>query len=248
MFQGKNVAVTGGSRGIGRAIVREFADEGANVWFTYLSNTVAAEDLAEELCSAYPGQTFTPVRCDASKREDIDHFYSGHIEALSNLDVLVNNAGVTQDGLAATMTPQQWSTVIDTNLTGVFAMIQKIIMKMVLQRSGAIINVSSVAGVYGNAGQVNYSAAKAGLIGMTKSLAKELAGRRIRVNALAPGFIDTDMTRDMDEAARKDVLSRIGMKRMGRAEEIASAASFLASERATYITGQTLVVDGGLVL
>jgi 3-oxoacyl-[acyl-carrier protein] reductase len=121
-------------------------------------------------------------------------------------------------------------------------------MKMVLQRSGAIVNVSSVAGVYGNAGQVNYSAAKAGLIGMTKSLAKELVGRKIRVNALAPGFIDTDMTRDMDEAARKDILGRIGMKRMGRAEEIASAATFLASDRAAYITGQTLIVDGGLVL
>ena len=248
MFQGKNIAVTGGSRGIGRAIVCEFATQGANVWFTYLSNAEAAEALAAEMRAAYPGQTFTPVQCDASRQADIDRFYSEHIEQLDHLDALVNNAGITQDGLAATMTAQQWSSVIDTNLTGVFAMIQKIIMKMVLQRSGAIINVSSVAGVYGNAGQVNYSAAKAGLIGMTKSLAKELVGRKIRVNALAPGFIDTDMTRDMDEAARKDIVGRIGMKRMGRAEEIASAASFLASDRAAYITGQTLVVDGGLVL
>jgi 3-oxoacyl-[acyl-carrier protein] reductase len=248
MFQGKNIAVTGGSRGIGRAIVCDFAAQGANVWFTYLSNAAAAEALAEELRAAYPDQTFTPVQCDAAKQADIDRFYSQHIEKLDRLDALVNNAGITQDGLAATMTAQQWSSVIDTNLTGVFAMIQKIIMKMVLQRSGAIINVSSVAGVYGNAGQVNYSAAKAGLIGMTKSLAKELVSRKIRVNALAPGFIDTDMTRDMDEAARKEILGRIGMRRMGRAEEIASAASFLASDRATYITGQTLVVDGGLVL
>jgi 3-oxoacyl-[acyl-carrier protein] reductase len=248
MFGGKNIAVTGGSRGIGRAIVCEFAAEGANVWFTYLSNAEAAEALAAELRAAYPGQTFTPVQCDASRQADIDRFYAEHIEKLDRLDALVNNAGITQDGLAATMTAQQWSRVIDTNLTGVFAMIQKIIMKMVLQRSGAIVNVSSVAGVYGNAGQVNYSAAKAGLIGMTKSLAKELVGRKIRVNALAPGFIDTDMTRDMDEAARKDILGRIGMKRMGRAEEIASAATFLASDRAAYITGQTLIVDGGLVL
>jgi 3-oxoacyl-[acyl-carrier protein] reductase len=248
MFEGKNIAVTGGSRGIGRAIVCEFAAEGANVWFTYLSNAEAAEALAAELRAAYPGQTFTPVQCDASRQADIDRFYAEHIEKLDRLDALVNNAGITQDGLAATMTAQQWSRVIDTNLTGVFAMIQKIIMKMVLQRSGAIVNVSSVAGVYGNAGQVNYSAAKAGLIGMTKSLAKELVGRKIRVNALAPGFIDTDMTRDMDEAARKDILGRIGMKRMGRAEEIASAATFLASDRAAYITGQTLIVDGGLVL
>ena len=240
--------MTGGSRGIGRAIVCEFAAEGANVWFTYLSNAEAAEALAAELRAAYPGQTFTPVQCDASRQADIDRFYAEHIEKLDRLDALVNNAGITQDGLAATMTAQQWSRVIDTNLTGVFAMIQKIIMKMVLQRSGAIVNVSSVAGVYGNAGQVNYSAAKAGLIGMTKSLAKELVGRKIRVNALAPGFIDTDMTRDMDEAARKDILGRIGMKRMGRAEEIASAATFLASDRAAYITGQTLIVDGGLVL
>ena len=240
--------MTGGSRGIGRAIVCEFAAEGANVWFTYLSNAEAAEALAAELRAAYPGQTFTPVQCDASRQADIDRFYAEHIEKLDRLDALVNNAGITQDGLAATMTAQQWSRVIDTNLTGVFAMIQKIIMKMVLQRSGAIVNVSSVAGVYGNAGQVNYSAAKAGLIGMTKSLAKELVGRKIRVNALAPGFIDTDMTRDMDEAARKDILGRIGMKRMGRAEEIASAATYLASDRAAYITGQTLIVDGGLVL
>ena len=248
MFQGKNIAVTGGSRGIGRAIVCEFAAQGANVWFTYHSNAEAAESLAAELRAAHSGQTFVPVQCDAAQQADIDRFYGEHIEKLDRLDALVNNAGITQDGLAATMTAQQWSRVIDTNLTGVFAMIQKIIMKMVLQRSGAIVNVSSVAGVYGNAGQVNYSAAKAGLIGMTKSLAKELVGRKIRVNALAPGFIDTDMTRDMDEAARKDILGRIGMKRMGRAEEIASAATFLASDRAAYITGQTLIVDGGLVL
>lgn len=248
MFEGKNIAVTGGSRGIGRAIVREFAAQGANVWFTYHSNVAVAEELADELRESHPGQAFTPVKCDASNPEDIERFYCHHLEPLECLDALVNNAGITQDGLAATMTPEQWSSVINTNLTGVFAMIQKIIMKMILQRSGAIINVSSVAGVYGNAGQANYAAAKAGLIGLTKSLSKELVGRKIRVNALAPGFIDTDMTKDMDEKSRKDVLGKIGMKRMGEAKDIANAATFLASDKAAYITGQTLVVDGGLVL
>lgn len=248
MFQGKNVAVTGGSRGIGRAVVREFAAQGANVWFTYLSNVEAAEALAADLCAAYPGQLFTAVKCDASRQEDIDRFYDEHLDGLESLDALINNAGVTQDGLAATMTADQWSTVINTNLTGVFAMIQKVMMKMILQRSGSIINVSSVAGVYGNAGQANYAAAKAGIIGLTKSLSKELVSRRIRVNALAPGFIDTDMTRDMDDKTRKDIIGKIGMKRMGQAEDIANAASFLASDKAAYITGQTLVIDGGLVL
>lgn len=248
MFEGKNVAVTGGSRGIGRAIVREFAAQGANVWFTYHSNSAAADELAEELRTRFQGQTFTPVKCDSANHEDILRFYNDHLEPLESLDALVNNAGITQDGLAATMTFDQWSSVINTNLTGAFVMIQTIIMKMIMQRSGAIINVSSVAGVYGNAGQANYAAAKAGLIGLTKSLSKELVGRKIRVNALAPGFIDTDMTKDMDEKSRKDVLGKIGMKRMGQAEDIANAATFLASSKASYITGQTLVVDGGLVI
>lgn len=248
MFKGKNIAVTGGSRGIGRAIVCDFAAQGANVWFTYRSNAAASEELVADLSEKFPGQSFTAVQCDAANPEDIDRFYRDHLDGLDHLDALVNNAGVTQDSLAAMMTPEQWSQVINTNLTGVFAMIQKIIMKMILQRSGAIVNVSSVAGVYGNAGQANYAAAKAGLIGLTKSLSKELVGRSIRVNALAPGFIDTDMTKDMGEKARKDVLGKIGMKRMGQAEDIANAATFLASDKAAYITGQTLVVDGGLVL
>ncbi|SOH94996.1 3-oxoacyl-[acyl-carrier-protein] reductase [Monaibacterium marinum] len=248
MFKGKNVAVTGGSRGIGRAIVAEFASQGADVWFTYRSNDEVARTLTRELAEKYPGQHFTAVRCDAANADDVRAFFDEHLDGLEQLDVLVNNAGITQDGLMAAMTLDQWSSVIDTNLTGVFTMTQQVLMKLMLQRSGAIVNVSSVAGVYGNAGQVNYAAAKSGLIGMTKSLSKEVVSRNIRVNALAPGFIDTDMTSDMTEKAKKDILGKIGMKRMGMAADIANAVTFLASDRAAYITGQTLVVDGGLVL
>ncbi|MEL6678821.1 MAG: 3-oxoacyl-ACP reductase FabG, partial [Pseudomonadota bacterium] len=200
------------------------------------------------LRARYPDQTFTAVKCDASDPEQVKAFFEEHLDELETLDVLVNNAGITSDGLMATMTQDQWSNVINTNLGGVFNMTQQVLMKLILQRSGAIVNVSSVAGVYGNAGQVNYAAAKSGLIGLTKSLSKELVGRNIRVNALAPGFIDTDMTSDMNDKAKGEILGKIGMKRMGGAEDIANAATFLASDRAAYITGQTLVVDGGLVI
>lgn len=248
MFKDRNVAVTGGSRGIGRAIVEAFAAEGANVWFTYHSQSETAEALAKTLNDKFPNQKMTPVKCDASDEAQVKAFFQDHLDPLETLDVLVNNAGITQDGLMATMTQQQWTNVIDTNLGGVFNMTQQVLMKLILQRSGSIVNVSSVAGVYGNAGQVNYAAAKSGLIGLTKSLSKELVGRNIRVNALAPGFIDTDMTSNMDGKAKDAVIGKIGMKRMGGAEDIANAATFLASDRAAYITGQTLVVDGGLVL
>jgi len=248
MFKDKCVAVTGGSRGIGRAIVEAFAAEGANVWFTYHSKSDVADALVQALSETYADQRFTAVRCDASDPEQVRAFFEEHLDDLESLDVLVNNAGITEDGLMATMSRDQWSKVIDTNLGGVFNMTQQVLMKLIMQRSGAIINVSSVAGVYGNAGQANYAAAKSGLIGLTKSLSKELVGRNIRVNALAPGFIDTDMTSDLGEKAKDKILGKIGMKRMGEAEDIAHAATFLASDRAAYITGQTLVVDGGLVI
>ncbi len=248
MFEGKNIVVTGGSRGIGRAIVQEFAAQGANVWFTYHSKQQAADELLEELKFRHTDQVFTAVQCDVSDPAQVDRFFDEYLDELASLDVLINNAGITSDGLMASMSLDQWSRVINTNLTGVFNMTRKVMMKLILQRSGAIVNISSVAGVYGNSGQVNYSAAKSGLVGLTKSLSKEMAGRNIRVNALAPGFIDTDMTSEMDERGRKDILSKIGMKRMGQAVDVAHAVAFLASDKASYITGQTLVVDGGLVL
>lgn len=248
MFKGKNIVVTGGSRGIGRAIVTEFANKGANIWFTYRSNANEANGLVHQLSQDHPDQNFTAVQCDISVSKDVHNFFEDHLDGLEKLDVLVNNAGITQDGLMAVMTQDQWSSVINTNLTGVFTMTQQVLMKLITQRSGAIVNVSSVAGVYGNAGQVNYAAAKSGLIGLTKSLAKELVSRNIRVNALAPGFIETDMTSEMPEQTKKDIISKIGMKRMGNVAEIANATAFLASEQAAYITGQTLIVDGGLVL
>ncbi len=248
MMQGQYALVTGGSRGIGRAIVEEFARQGANVLFTYRSQEGAAQDLKSTLESQFPDQTFMAIQCDASSEQDIEKLCETHLEGVPSLDILVNNAGITRDGLMVTMGSDQWRDVIDTNLTGVFLLTRKVAYKMLLQRKGSIVTISSVAGVYGNAGQTNYSAAKAGLIGMSKSLSKEMAARNIRVNVVAPGFIETDMTAYLSDKDKKDLLTKVGMKKMGQVEDVAQAVSFLASDKAKYITGQTLVVDGGLVI
>ena len=248
MFQGKNIVVSGGSRGIGKAIVEEFAEQGGNVWFTYNSNAQAADDLKSELESRYPDQQFVAMQCDISDQDQVEKVFSSYLDGLDSVDVLINNAGITEDGLIVMMSPEQWCKVIQTNLTGTFYLTQKLAFKMLRQPSSTIINISSVAGVYGNAGQSNYAASKSGLIGMSKSLSKELASRNIRVNAIAPGFIDTDMTAKLSEKDRKELLEKIGLKRMGEASDVAHAAAFLASDKAQYITGQTLIIDGGLAL
>jgi 3-oxoacyl-[acyl-carrier protein] reductase len=248
VFQGKNIVVSGGSRGIGKAIVKEFAEQGGNVWFTYNNNALAADDLKSELENRYPDQQFVAMQCDISDHDQVETIFSNYLDGLDSVDVLINNAGITEDGPIVMMSAEQWSRVIQTNLTGTFYMTHKLAFKMLMQPSGIIINISSVAGIYGNAGQTNYAASKSGLIGMSKSLSKELASRNIRVNAIAPGFIDTDMTSKLSENDKNILLDKIGLKRLGEVSDVAHAAAFLASDKAQYITGQTLIIDGGLAL
>lgn len=248
MFEKKNVLVSGGSRGIGRAIVVDFVRQGANVVFTYNNGIEAATALEAELSSQYPGRTVRAKQCDARDEKSVAVLVDETVDALGGIHILVNNAGITRDGLMVSMSRSDWDDVIDTNLSGVFNMTRGVIFQMMKQRGGSVINITSVAGVHGNAGQVNYSSAKAGLIGFTKSLSKEVVGMGIRVNAVAPGFIQTDMTAALSEAQMKKVKGMVGMRRMGQADEIAKAVSFLASEDANYITGQVLAVDGGIVI
>jgi len=248
MFANRNVLVTGGSRGIGRAVVEEFAGGGANVAFTYGSNAVAAESLLLALRQRHPDQTFCAYRCDGRDAETSAAVVADVIEKHDGLDVLVNNAGITRDGLFMAMSAQDWLDVIDVNLNSQFVLTQAVVFQMMKQGHGSIINMTSVSGVHGNSGQVNYSAAKAGIIGFTKALSKEVVRRGIRVNAIAPGFIETDMTAALSEAQRKHFVDRIGMLRMGAATEVAKVAVFLASDAASYVTGQVLAVDGGIVI
>ncbi|MFR7747217.1 MAG: 3-oxoacyl-[acyl-carrier-protein] reductase [Eggerthellaceae bacterium] len=241
--------VTGASRGIGAGIATALAEAGFGVALNYSSEHSAQTciDLADELASAHGVKT--QVYCaDVSDFEAV----KGMIEAIHSdfgrIDVLVNNAGINKDGLLARMTEDAFDQVIEVNLKGAFNCMRHVTPIMMKQRSGRIINISSVVGLYGNAGQVNYAASKAGIVGMTKSAAKELGGRGITVNAVAPGFIDTDMTRAMSEKAREGVVSHIALRDLGTVEDVAAAVSFLASKQARYITGQVLSVDGGLSL
>jgi 3-oxoacyl-[acyl-carrier protein] reductase len=228
--------VTGGSRGIGRAIVEEFAAAGYKVAFTYAGNRGAAESLAG-LATAY--------QADARDFARAEQVVAEAQSLLGPIDVLVNNAGIKRDGALHNMDPGAWQEVIDTNLTGTFNY-SRALMKNLIRRGGSIINVTSVSGIIGMAGQTNYSASKAGVIGFTKALAREVARFGVRVNAVAPGFIDTDMTASMDENARKKLYSQIPLGKTGTAKQVARAVLYLASEDAAYITGQVLTMDGGL--
>ena len=242
MSENKVALVTGASRGIGKACAIELAKAGYDVAISYAGNDEAANNTIEELKSlnvnakAYKFNVADKDAC-AKAVEDV-------LADFSKIDVLVNNAGITRDGLFMRMSAENWDAVINTNLSSAFYMTSPIIRTMIKQRSGCIINMSSIVGQYGNAGQANYSAAKAGLIGFTKSLAKELGSRNIRVNAIAPGFIQTDMTKDLDT---EKMVEHIPLKRLGQPEDIAKTVKFLA-EDATYITGQVIGVDGGLVI
>ena len=240
---GKVAIVTGGSRGIGRAIVLELAARGASVVFSYAGNAAAAEETraaAEAL-----GVAARAIQADVASADAAATLVDAAKE-LGGVDILVNNAGITRDKLAARMSAEDFEAVIATNLTGAFYMAKAVLRPMMRARSGAIVNMSSVVGIHGNAGQVNYAASKAGLIGLTKSLAREVAGAGIRVNAVAPGFIATDMTDAMPEAAREATLAQIPARALGEPEDVAHAVAFLVSDDAHYITGQVLGVDGGM--
>ena len=246
MLKGNVAVVTGGSRGIGRAIALRLAKEGADVAVLYAGNEAAAAETVAEIETL--GQRAKAYRCDVADYDGTKQTVEEILSDFRAVDILVNNAGITRDGLILQLDEAKFSAVLDTNLKGAFYMIKHLYAPMMRRRKGRIINISSVVGLTGNAGQANYASAKAGLIGLTKSVAKELAGRNITCNAVAPGFIATDMTDAMPEKAKQAVLSSIPMKRTGLPEDIAAAVAFLAGEDAGYITGTVLKVDGGLCM
>jgi 3-oxoacyl-[acyl-carrier protein] reductase len=240
----KVAIVTGGTRGIGRAIVLAICKEGADCAFTYVQNRTAAESLAEEVHRI--GRKALPVKVDARNYEGAKTLVEAVKKEFGRLDMLINNAGITRDKSLMMMNSDDWSEVIDTNLTGVFNTSRACIITFLKQKSGTIVNISSVSGIHPLPGQTNYAAAKAGVIGFTKSLAKEVALYNVRVNAVAPGFIDTEMTSEFGEKEKKKFLNMIPLQRFGTPEEVAQAVLFLLSEDSQYITGQTLQLDGGL--
>ena len=245
-LQGKIALVTGGGRGIGRAIVEELAGAGATVVFTYKSSSAASEDLASALRAK--GCTVSAHQSDAASSSDAAALVERVIADHGRLDILVNNAGITKDGLLMRMSEEDWDRVIANNLKSVYNFTKAAARQMVGQRAGKIINITSIVGISGNAGQSNYAASKAGVIGFTKSIAKEFASRNIQVNALAPGFVDTDMTGALTPDQKKSLIAMIPLKRTARPEEIACVVRFLASDDAGYITGQVLCVDGGMTM
>lgn len=239
----KLALITGGSRGIGKAIALKLAAAGYDIVINYAGNAEAANKTVEEIKAL--GVSAEAYKFDVSNQAEVDENIAKIIEKYGRIDILVNNAGITRDDLFIRMTEDKWAAVINTNLNSAFYVTKPVVKLMMKQRSGAIVNTTSVVGVYGNVGQANYSAAKAGLIGFTKSLAKELGARNIRVNAVAPGFIATDMTKDL--ANIDEYLKLISLKRLGTAEDVADAVKFLAVD-SKYVTGQVLEVDGGMII
>lgn len=246
LLGGKVALVTGASRGIGRAIALRLAGEGAKVAINYAGNTAKAEAVKAEI--EQNGGEAILVQADVADSSAVEAMVAKVAEAFGQIDILVNNAGITRDGLLMRMKEEDFDAVVNTNLKGVFHCTKTVSKLMMKKRSGRIINMASVVGIMGNAGQTNYAAAKAGVIGFSKSAAKELAARGITVNVVAPGFIDTDMTAAMTDKAKELTLTGIPMKKMGTPEDVANAVLFLASDCASYITGQTVNVDGGMVM
>ncbi|MDA0590215.1 MAG: 3-oxoacyl-[acyl-carrier-protein] reductase [Planctomycetota bacterium] len=243
---GRTALVTGGSRGIGKAIVRALAAEGAKVAFTYNSNTDAANELVKEL--ELDQREAYAIQANAADAEKARELIESLLEKWEKIDILVNNAGIIKDGLLATMSEENWSTVINTNLTSVYNYCQAAMRPMMSARHGRIINISSVAGRYGNPGQTNYAATKGGIDGFTRCLAHEVGRRGITVNSIAPGFINTDMTEAVRNAAGKEITKQISVRRLGEPEDIANAVVFFSLNESSYVTGQVLTVDGGLTL
>ena len=246
MHKNKVAAVTGAGRGIGRAIALELAKNGTDIAVIYSSSEEHALSAAEEIRAM--GRRAELYRCDVSDFAAAKETVAAIVKAFGRLDILVNNAGITRDGLVLTMSEENYDLVMDTNLKGAFNMIRHAFSPMMRQRSGRIINISSVSGLMGNAGQANYSSAKAGLIGLTKTVAKELASRGVTCNAVAPGFVESDMTAKLSENILESAKSSIPLGRLGKPEDIAHAVSFLASDFAEYITGEVIKVDGGLYI
>ena len=244
ILQNKVAVVTGGSRGIGKAIAENFAAEGASVAILYSSNSASADAVVEEIRNA--GGTAKAYQCHVENSDEVGKTIDEVVNDLGKIDILINNAGITRDKLLMMMKEEDFDDVISVNLKGAYNTMRKVCPMLARQRWGRVINLSSIAGINGNAGQVNYSASKAGLIGMTKSAAREFAGRGITVNAIAPGFVETDMTEKF--ASDENVMKRIPVGRMGRPDEIASLALFLASDAAAYITGEVIRIDGGLAI
>jgi len=244
LLEGKTAIITGGSKGIGRAIATKYAQEGANVAFTYLSSEEKAKALENELVAF--GIKAKAYKSDASQFDAAQELIKDVTTDFGSFDILINNAGITKDGLLMRMSEEQWDQVLEINLKSSFNLTKAALRPLMKQKSGSIINISSIVGVRGNAGQANYAASKAGMIGFTKSVALELGSRGIRSNAIAPGFIATEMTDKLDPAKIKEWEAGIPLKRVGQSEDVANAAVFFGSDMSTYVTGQTLLVDGGM--
>jgi len=238
-FKDKVIIVTGGSRGIGKSIAEKFAAAGAVVYITYKHSVDAAY---------FDALGILHRRCDVSDFNEVQSFVNDVTGKHGRIDVLVNNAGLTKDGLLMRMSEEDWNIVMDTNAKGVFNFSKAVCRQMMSQKKGKIINISSVVGITGNAGQANYVSSKAAVIGFTKAIARELASRNINVNCIAPGYIDTDMTSKLSDTIKQSILESVPLKRIGKGEDVANAVMFLASEEADYITGQVLCVDGGMVM
>jgi 3-oxoacyl-[acyl-carrier protein] reductase len=246
LLENKTAIVTGGGRGIGRAICVRLAKEGANIVTCYAHGAEAAQETVA-LCKEY-GVQAVAVAADVSVKEDVDKLFEEALKVTGTIEILVNNAGITRDGLLIRMSDDDFNQVVDTNLRGAFYCMRAASKLMMKKRYGRIVTISSVVGLMGNAGQVNYSASKAGVIGMTKSLAKELGSRNVTANAVAPGFITTDMTAALSDAVKDEMAKSIPLARMGQPEDVANAVAFLVSDEASYITGHVLNVDGGMAM
>ena len=246
MEENKTVFVTGASRGIGKEVALKFADKGYNVVINYVSSKTNVEELTEEF--EKKGVKALIMQADVTNKEAIEELVKKAIEEFGSIDVLVNNAGITKDNLLMRMSEEEFDRVIEVNLKGTYVVTKAVTKYMMKKRKGSIINLSSIVGVAGNAGQCNYAASKAGIIGFTKSVAKELASRNIRANAVAPGFIETDMTAVLSEEVKENIHNQIPLKRMGTAKEVADLIYFLGSDESAYITGQVVNIDGGMVM
>jgi len=248
MLKGKKILVTGGSRGIGTAIVRRAMDEGADVAFTYLHSVDEAHALETDMSARYVSQRCLAIECDVADMQAMETAVKNLITEFGAIDGLVNNAGITRDMVFARMNRSQWDAVLNVNLGSVYNATKPLILQMVKQRGGSIVNITSVAAIYGNNGQTNYSASKAGIIGFTKSLSAEVSPQNIRVNAVAPGYINTDMLGVLDPDTLAYIKSRISMRRLGNVDDIAPMVCFLLSDDSGYITGQVIQIDGGITL